>query len=465
MFALLKYPPVSFAVSIFVAIWAGHNLEGSAPNLLPWVTWGTAAAALLWGLQLTGYEPTFLARMRNKVVQGHQSIEAEAKAAPVLLRPDPNAVKTALEESVFGQDHLIALVYNDLARTVEVPTRNRPILSLCLGGPSGHGKDLFCRKLAKGIYGDEDRIRIVRPNTFQEDFAVALATMQGDAQFVLVFDEIDRANYNKEQAIDLLKGFIEKGDFELNGTRYPTTNLTVVATLSGAADGDAIGRIAQNRADVPVLRTREIRVLVQKYLSGATAAFDIVDGIAFLDEMAFSGTLAIAIEDQVKAQGLELAIFHPSLNSAVYLEAVAANNVTPKFAALWASKYIPKAVADFTRTRSDRGAGLRVDAMGSTIDGEVHVIIVPHSDDNIPQPMADGKIETSAPISTQAQPAAPRIQPPSDPSRDLFDEGGDLVGHGAAQATNSVSPPSTHGGQPPASPGTSSGPGSIFSPY
>ncbi|ARJ66025.1 hypothetical protein WV31_10340 [Magnetospirillum sp. ME-1] len=390
--------PTRVYPSFFIAAAAGaigiHYAQSIIPQAVPYAAWGGAVAAGGWLLYLMQSLPASVLRVIDAAKARHDDLQNQASATPPAppLAIDPNHVKAVLEHCVFGQQHLIDLIVKDLDLAGASGVRSRPILSMALGGPGGHGKTLIAECLAYAVFGDANARISIRAQDFANDVSALISAMGagGALRRVVFFDEIDKMG---AAGIDLLKGLVERDTYETGGVRHPTTDLIVIASLSESANGAEIGRIAKEKAapEHAKSRVKEIKALVSPILGSTTNILDIVDGVAYFTDIAFLDALTLKISDQLAAHDCELAVPHPSVLVPVYQEAVAANDPTPRFAGNWAAKHLPKAISDFLAPHVRSGKPFQtppqVDVLGSMQGDDLHVLVVMHDDSNNPEPI------------------------------------------------------------------------------
>lgn len=373
-----KNPLLSFAALTVIGLVAGRWLDGNAPQLFPFVAWGCLAFATAWSVQIAGFEPAFIRKLRGKVTQSHHAAVEEAKAAPPPLEFDPQKVCEHIASKIRGQDHVIERVFDSLTNTKAIKSRCSPVISICLAGLSRHGTTTFTSALAEAVYGP-GRVLHVKPGTFKADFFEAMEELAVDPRFVIHFEDFDRAVVDDDRtgASDIVKALIEKNEYLHNGKRISLVDASIIVTVSERVEGQAISKLSQEKAKEHALRSHEIKGKLVDVLKGSR--FDIVDGFATLKNNELVDLFIEGVQKTLEEQGLGLApgALEKDLVNLVYSELHTANTLTPKDATLWAEKRIPKAAAEYhsIHQNAPKGALVRVSGSLDVETGEIRILV------------------------------------------------------------------------------------------
>ena len=158
-----------------------------------------------------------------------------------------------LKEQVIGQDEALSKVAKCLRRSrAGIKDPNRPIGSFLFLGPTGVGKTLTARELAKNMFGGEDALIQVDMSEYMEKFAVSRMTgsppgyvgheeggqlteqVRRRPYSVVLFDEIEKAHGD---VMDILLQVLEYGHLtDSTGRKIDFRNTIIIMTSNLGAN-------------------------------------------------------------------------------------------------------------------------------------------------------------------------------------------------------------------------------------
>lgn len=162
-------------------------------------------------------------------------------------------MEDTLKDHIIGQDAPIKTVCRALRRSrADVKDPNRPIGSFLFLGPTGVGKTLLARSLAKHLFGGEDALIQVDMSEYMEKFAVSRMTgsppgyvgheeggqlterVRQRPYSVVLFDEIEKAH---PDITNILLQILEEGRLtDSFGRRVDFRNTIIILTSNLGAD-------------------------------------------------------------------------------------------------------------------------------------------------------------------------------------------------------------------------------------
>lgn len=171
-------------------------------------------------------------------------------------------MKTSLESKVIGQEEAIGNVVLSLQRNyLGLRDENKPIATMLFVGPTGTGKSLICKEIAKEFFGSEKSLIRFDMGEFGERHEVTKLTgstasyvgyddtplleqVRRNPYSVVLFDEIEKA---APEIYNIFLNILDEGSVTLgNGTKVDFKNTIIIftgniGTKELALRGDGIG--------------------------------------------------------------------------------------------------------------------------------------------------------------------------------------------------------------------------------
>lgn len=171
----------------------------------------------------------------------------EGEAAKILK------MQELLEENIIGQGDAVNVICRSLRRSkADIKDPNRPIGAFLLLGPTGVGKTLLAKQLAKHMFGGEDALIQVDMSEYMEKFAVSRMTgsppgyvgheeggqlteqVRQRPYSVVLFDEIEKAH---PDVMNLLLQILEDGHLtDSLGRKVNFRNTIILLTSNLGSD-------------------------------------------------------------------------------------------------------------------------------------------------------------------------------------------------------------------------------------
>jgi len=181
------------------------------------------------------------------------------------------SMKKALEDQIIGQDEAVEQLTLALQRNIlGLRNPNKPICSLLLVGPTGVGKSLISKLVAKEFMGSEDSLITIACSEYMQEWAESklLGSAPGYVGFsdseprlyvlkrkpysVLLIDEVEKSNSN---LYNIWLNMLEEGEITLStGEKVSCRNSIIiftgnVGTKALALKGNGIGFQQLNKDD------------------------------------------------------------------------------------------------------------------------------------------------------------------------------------------------------------------------
>ena len=187
-------------------------------------------------------------------------------------------MEQVLHEDIIGQDEAISIISRAVRRArAGLKDPRRPTGSFVFLGPTGVGKTLLSRVLAKFLFGNEDALVRIDMSEYMEKFAVSRLTgappgyvgyeesgqlteaVRRRPYSVVLFDEIEKAH---PEVFSILLQIMEDGRLtDAQGRVVDFTNAGVIMTSNGGArlisEGRAMGFTTEEREVSTRQRTRD----------------------------------------------------------------------------------------------------------------------------------------------------------------------------------------------------------------
>lgn len=162
-------------------------------------------------------------------------------------------LEDTLKEQVIGQDEAVKTICRAIRRSkADIKDPKRPIGSFMFLGPTGVGKTLMAKMLAKFMFGGEDALIQVDMSEYMEKFAVSRMTgsppgyvgheeggqlteqIRRRPYSVVLFDEVEKAH---PDVMDILLQILEEGHLtDSFGRKVDFRNTIVIMTSNLGAD-------------------------------------------------------------------------------------------------------------------------------------------------------------------------------------------------------------------------------------
>lgn len=155
-------------------------------------------------------------------------------------------MKLILEKRVIGQDEAIKAIVQALQRNyLGLRDPGKPVMSSLFIGPSGVGKTLICKEVAKIFFGSEKALIRIDMNNFKTEMDVTrligasagyvgyedeplLLRVKRQPRSIVLLDEIEKAH---PSIYDIFMDILDEGVCTLaNGTRVDFTNTIIIFT-------------------------------------------------------------------------------------------------------------------------------------------------------------------------------------------------------------------------------------------
>lgn len=158
-----------------------------------------------------------------------------------------------LKQSIIGQEDAISTVCKAIRRSrADIKDPNRPIGAFLFLGPTGVGKTLLARQLAKNLFGGEDALIQVDMSEYMEKFAVSRMTgsppgyvgheeggqlterVRQRPYSVVLFDEVEKAH---PDVMNILLQILEEGRLtDSFGRKIDFRNTIIIMTSNLGSD-------------------------------------------------------------------------------------------------------------------------------------------------------------------------------------------------------------------------------------
>ena len=158
-----------------------------------------------------------------------------------------------LKQSIIGQEDAIGTVCKAIRRSrADIKDPNRPIGAFLFLGPTGVGKTLLARQLAKNLFGGEDALIQVDMSEYMEKFAVSRMTgsppgyvgheeggqlterVRQRPYSVVLFDEVEKAH---PDVMNILLQILEEGRLtDSFGRKIDFRNTIIIMTSNLGSD-------------------------------------------------------------------------------------------------------------------------------------------------------------------------------------------------------------------------------------
>ncbi len=217
-------------------------------------------------------------KMKNKTITKkhvHQAIAVISKVSVEHIQTDNDTrylnLEATLNKKVIGQKHAVKQISDALLRKRSgISDQSRPN-SFVLAGPTGVGKTLTAKKLAKALYDTEDAIIRIDMSEYMEKHSVSrligsppgykgfgetgvFEQIKENPHAVLLLDEIEKAHPDiKKILLPMLdeNGKVTMGNADIISTRYLTILMTTnlgSETYSKVSIGFGDAAAAENQA-------------------------------------------------------------------------------------------------------------------------------------------------------------------------------------------------------------------------
>ncbi|PIE98878.1 MAG: Clp protease [Treponema sp.] len=187
-------------------------------------------------------------------------------------------MESILSSDVIGQDFAVKVLSNAIRRSrAGITAYDRPIGSFLFLGPTGVGKTLLAKKLAKFLFGKESNIIRIDMSDFMEKHNVARLTgappgyvgfengglltekVRKNSYSVILFDEIEKAH---QDVFNLLLQILEEGELQDNLGHTVSFRNTVIIMTSNAGARSIINesRLGFNMTERGVMDYQDIKL-------------------------------------------------------------------------------------------------------------------------------------------------------------------------------------------------------------
>jgi ATP-dependent Clp protease ATP-binding subunit ClpA len=191
---------------------------------------------------------------------GHGQVVAPVAAPVAAMVREPAAALLRLEEQlrqrIVGQDEVLAAVSGAVRRSLSVPPNpSRPMASFLFLGPARVGKTALAKALAEFVFGSEDALVRLDMRAYRQPStapwrdgaaggashepgaggAPSMATVRGQPQQVLLFDEIEKAHPDALSVLGRVLGDGKASDAKRQPADFGGT-IVIVTSTAGAAE-------------------------------------------------------------------------------------------------------------------------------------------------------------------------------------------------------------------------------------